>query len=211
MQAMEEFGPDAVRSYLAYVGGHFRGDIGMSAPCIFVSYSDGSQKDWSHTQLEKHSNQLKSLLGNSLLRIASARIRTRVSDAKALEHSPASAALLASAHAVAELAEESLSNLEVSEALDHLMELLRLANRTITVLMPWNIKCSPEHAFGCFVASAETLRVAGICLQPFIPDAAKNLLDALGVPEAERTWDFAKQPFAGRSPGYIPITAVKLF
>jgi methionyl-tRNA synthetase len=42
-----------------------------------------------------------------------------------------------------------------------------------------------------YLLSLEILRVAGICLQPFIPEAARNLLDALGVPEGERTMDFA--------------------
>lgn len=42
-----------------------------------------------------------------------------------------------------------------------------------------------------YLLSLEVLRVTGICLQPFIPEAARNLLDALGVPKAERNMDAA--------------------
>lgn len=35
----------------------------------------------------------------------------------------------------------------------------------------------------------ETLRVVGVCLQPFVPGVAGKLLDALGVDEGERGWD----------------------
>lgn len=35
----------------------------------------------------------------------------------------------------------------------------------------------------------ETLRVVGVCLQPFVPGVAGRLLDALGVGQGERGWD----------------------
>lgn len=50
---------------------------------------------------------------------------------------------------------------------------------------------SPEAAQVSYLLSLEVLRVTGICLQPFIPEAAHNLLDALGVPKLERSMDFA--------------------
>ena len=34
-----------------------------------------------------------------------------------------------------------------------------------------------------------TLRVAGICLRPFVPSTVENLLDALGLELSERTWE----------------------
>ena len=39
---------------------------------------------------------------------------------------------------------------------------------------------------------AEAIRIAGILLQPFMPDKARQLLDMAGVDEAQRTFDFAK-------------------
>lgn len=42
-----------------------------------------------------------------------------------------------------------------------------------------------------YATTLETLRVCSILLQPFIPDKAGELLDALGVPKDERTTAFA--------------------
>lgn len=40
--------------------------------------------------------------------------------------------------------------------------------------------------------AAESLRLSGILLQPFIPDKAGELLDILGVDESRRRFDDAK-------------------
>jgi methionyl-tRNA synthetase len=37
------------------------------------------------------------------------------------------------------------------------------------------------------------MRIAGICLQPFVPRAAGKLLDALYVPQGKRNWKDAKE------------------
>jgi hypothetical protein len=42
-----------------------------------------------------------------------------------------------------------------------------------------------------YLLSLEILRVTSVCLQPLILEAARNLLDALNVPEGERTIYFA--------------------
>ncbi|KAK4617345.1 putative methionine--tRNA ligase, mitochondrial [Fulvia fulva] len=43
----------------------------------------------------------------------------------------------------------------------------------------------------CIFFAAETLRLTGILLQPFMPTAAKKQLDMLGVAEARRSFDWA--------------------
>lgn len=45
----------------------------------------------------------------------------------------------------------------------------------------------PRTIYHC----AEAIRVAGILLQPYIPDKASELLDVLGVDVARRNYDFA--------------------
>nr|POE48393.1 putative methionine--trna ligase, mitochondrial [Quercus suber] len=47
--------------------------------------------------------------------------------------------------------------------------------------------------------SAETLRLSGIMLQPFMPAAAKRLLDMLGVAMDRRTWEWCSE---GRDDSY---------
>jgi methionyl-tRNA synthetase len=41
------------------------------------------------------------------------------------------------------------------------------------------------------------MRIAGICLQPFVPKAAGKLLDALYVPKDKRNWGDAKEEGGG--------------
>lgn len=54
----------------------------------------------------------------------------------------------------------------------------------------------------------ETLRITGICLQPFIPDVAEKLLDGLGVPAGERDWASAQSEVDWR--GRV-VKGVRLF
>lgn len=74
----------------------------------------------------------------------------------------------------------------------------------MTDVEPWTGK-DPAATTTAFVVSVEALRVAGICLQPFLPDVARRLLDALGVPENERSWDAANGGSVGE------VQSVKLF
>jgi methionyl-tRNA synthetase len=59
----------------------------------------------------------------------------------------------------------------------------------MTTIAPWSKE--PHVAQASFITSVETLRVCGICLQPFVPSVAGQLLDALGVPIDKRAWEFA--------------------
>ncbi len=44
----------------------------------------------------------------------------------------------------------------------------------------------------CIYLCAESLRVCGILLQPFMPDKAAQLLDMLGVDHGRRGFSFAR-------------------
>jgi len=55
---------------------------------------------------------------------------------------------------------------------------------------PW--ASDPIFTHASYLTSLETLRICGICLQPFIPSTAGRLLDALGVRSDERTWEFTR-------------------
>lgn len=51
----------------------------------------------------------------------------------------------------------------------------------------------------CIYLCSEALRLAGILLQPFMPDKARELLGMLGVDEDQRSFDFAR---LGADSGY---------
>lgn len=56
--------------------------------------------------------------------------------------------------------------------------------------------------------AGESLRIAGILLQPFMPDKAAQLLDLLGVENQNRTFDHAK-PLVDATYGTAFITTGK--
>lgn len=69
-------------------------------------------------------------------------------------------------------------------------------NAVLSQTEPWNLAKKNEPAateemqqiiFWC----AETLRVGGILLQPFMPEKAAGLLDRLGVDHSRRTYEYA--------------------
>jgi methionyl-tRNA synthetase len=64
-------------------------------------------------------------------------------------------------------------------------------NGALTHTAPWSTQNPPEAAQVSYLLSLEVLRVTGICLQPFISEAAHNLLNVLGVVKTERSMDFA--------------------
>ena len=49
-----------------------------------------------------------------------------------------------------------------------------------------------ELLYHIVYVAAESLRVAGILLQPFMPDKTTEMLDRLGVDTSRRTFQYAK-------------------
>ena len=57
---------------------------------------------------------------------------------------------------------------------------------------PW-AKDTPEAVTGkVYAVSLETLRICGILLQPFIPNKAGMLLNAMDIPRSERSLQHAQ-------------------
>lgn len=71
---------------------------------------------------------------------------------------------------------------------------------------PWNLAkeaatnpAAHDQLVGVIYNAAESLRITGILLQPFMPEKAKRLLDMLGVED-----DLSKRSFAASSYGVDP-------
>ncbi|KAJ4468206.1 tRNA synthetases class I (M)-domain-containing protein [Lentinula aciculospora] len=169
-QAIEEFGIDSIRYYLAKVGGRFQDDV-----------------DWSHAQVAKHDKELQAVLGNLLMRITSPAIISRMSPECSASHRETFAPLVEASKALSARVSGHMDKVNVADALEAIVDVLRLANKCLTDAAPW--KSSPGVARASYDSCLEALRVSGICLQPFIPRVAGELLDALNVPSAERSWN----------------------
>ena len=69
-------------------------------------------------------------------------------------------------------------------------------NAVLSQTEPWNLakKNEPqatELMQQIIFWAADTLRVGGILLQPFMPEKAAGLLDRLGVDHSRRTYEYA--------------------
>ncbi|TFK24696.1 methionine-tRNA synthetase [Coprinopsis marcescibilis] len=178
VHSLEKYGIDIVRFYLARVGGRFRDDV-----------------DWSFEQLEKHSKELQSYLGNYFLRNTSARLTANaelgyqeVGHQHATSH-PSNVELSRRVYELPTVVKTFMDNLEIAEAVGEMIEVLGLANKAITDIAPWSKTCSPVLVYETRRTALDTLRTAGICLRPFVPETSERLLDALALPQEERTWE----------------------
>ncbi|KIY43798.1 hypothetical protein FISHEDRAFT_77731 [Fistulina hepatica ATCC 64428] len=178
--AIQRYNVDVVRYYLLRVGGRFRDDV-----------------DWSEAQLQKHAKEFESALGNYYLRIMSPRIMERLphptpdislSDILDARDHYGLFSLIKAARTVPASVAANLENLQVSEALSCIVDVMFLANKVFSDIAPFQEDVPPVLAYKSLRTSLEVLRLIGIVLQPFTPGAAGRLLDALGVPVNERTY-----------------------
>lgn len=225
IQVMDDFGEDAVRFYLARVGGRWKDDI-----------------DWSEEQLHKYTAEIRNLLGNYFLRVTSKAIKDRVTEALAAAQDVSLQNLLSQwskvyfsngegrlvdmAPDVPYTVQEFLplldnlgnvvsgymKNLEVAESLHSIVQILQHANSLLTNLAPWSDAHPPATALWCYLSALETLRIAGILLQPFVPRTAEMLLETLGIPRSERSMYYARIGSGSVGGGNIlEVKGVKLF
>jgi len=134
--AMELWGVDPVRFYMARVGGRFKDDVGKTDllihPRIPVKYFYLFQ-DWSPEQLGKHADEIRSLLGNFFLRITSKTIQKRVASvpqltfSELLDLSPdvSNNDVPSSLRALKGRVEQCMEKFEVGEALDAIILVLK--------------------------------------------------------------------------------------
>ncbi|CAA7268515.1 unnamed protein product [Cyclocybe aegerita] len=152
LEVMDEWGVDVVRYYMMRVGGKWRDDA-----------------DWSTEQLEKHHNEIQSLLGNYFLRITSKALRAIVekaspdpkeclSAAAQGRHIPpietpkeehnwdTNTALLRDVFDLPSKFHACMNNFEAGKALEHIVEVLSQANLVLTTNAPWATPKSDDVA-----------------------------------------------------------------
>ncbi|KAI0835374.1 tRNA synthetases class I (M)-domain-containing protein [Hypoxylon sp. FL0890] len=84
--------------------------------------------------------------------------------------------------------------LNPSTALKKIMIVVYATNKFLTYTAPWDAAAVGDKAAvdWAIYYAAETLRIAGILLQPFIPEKAGQALDRLGVSQDKRTLQYAE-------------------
>jgi methionyl-tRNA synthetase len=84
-----------------------------------------------------------------------------------------------------------LTSFEIHRALAAVFDVLTLTNKRLSSLSPWLASASPSDVHSALFFGSESLRLAGILLQPFMPEKSMQMLDTLGVPADRRKWEDA--------------------
>ena len=97
--------------------------------------------------------------------------------------------ILAQADAMLAGVREQHSNYAISKAMDVIWKVVAETNRYFAGEAPWALKkADPAKMETVLYVTAEVLRMIGILVQPYVPQSATKLLDALAVPEIERSF-----------------------
>jgi methionyl-tRNA synthetase len=98
--------------------------------------------------------------------------------------------LLASADALVAAARELMKTQQLHQVLNQVWAVVAEANRYFAGEAPWALgKTDPQRQGTVLYVTAEVIRQVAILAQPFMPESAGRLLDLLGVPADERSFD----------------------
>jgi methionyl-tRNA synthetase len=111
--------------------------------------------------------------------------------------SEADADLLAAADALPDALRERLDRQVFHEALEDVWKVVRAANVYVDHQAPWALRrTDPARMAAVLRVLADTLRVIGTVLQPFMPESMERMLDQLGVPANARQLADLRTPLA---------------
>jgi len=149
--------------------------------------------------VEAHDSELAGKLGNLLQRVTTLALRHPSLALRPDSAAPSDAdrALEDAAHRAAHDVPKAIDDFALHQALASVLELLGAANRYADSQEPWTLSRraktarTPEAAADLLAQLAhvlwrlcEGLRVTAVLLAPFLPAAARRIVDRLGVPEA---------------------------
>ncbi|KAM0813493.1 putative tRNA synthetases class I (M)-domain-containing protein [Seiridium cardinale] len=197
---------------------------GVDTMRYFLIHSAAMESDSNYSNdfiVEKYKKGLQRTLGNFLNRVTRSK-KWNVREAVQQMHDQALRSLSGGTLEEAELSNlinDQLQYLEAlagsvaddfeacspKSALHKIMEFLSESNRFITSAAPWDLAGKGDdhklQLHQVVYLSAESIRIAGILLQPFIPEKAAEILDRLGVDPGHRTLEV--------EPGYNGIVQIQ--
>lgn len=95
--------------------------------------------------------------------------------------------LLNKAYSLIDCLRNFMNGHQYNVAIEEIINISRAANEYIDSQAPWKLKKeNPERMQTVLYSLAETIRVIGIILQPFVPEAAAKILDQLAVDKDKR-------------------------
>ena len=87
-----------------------------------------------------------------------------------------------------------MDDLRISDAVSSIWNIISKANKYIDLTMPWVLakKNEKERLDQVLYNLAETIRIIGVLLQPFMIEVPGKIFDQLGVKDTLQVWDSAK-------------------
>ncbi|RYP16214.1 hypothetical protein DL765_005272 [Monosporascus sp. GIB2] len=178
---------------------------GVDTVRYFLLYNGGVAKDAEYSNaflVERYKKGLQGGLGGLLSRVTRAKtwsVKTAVEAVRGgREHQvlpDLSQKQREKVDSLVGIADAHMKELDPGRALREIMELIFETNRYVQHAAPWERAREPGGAAAVnqiIYVAAESLRVAGILLQAFMPGKAAETLDRLGVDLARRTLAFAE-------------------
>lgn len=164
----EAFGVDAVRYFCLHE----------------MPYANDGTMTWD-LMIERVNSDLANILGNLVSRTLS--MSNKYFDGLVENDGPAEAVdedLKAVAEKTVENVEASMDSLHVADALDEIFVLLRRANKYVDETTPWILgreEAAKPRLKVVLYNLLETLRIAGVLLENFMPETGKTILDLLNT------------------------------
>ncbi|KAI9876199.1 MAG: methionyl-tRNA synthetase [Pleopsidium flavum] len=184
--ALDRFGADTMRYYLAYDGG-IRDDADYDNDFIIGRYKKG----------------LQGALGNLVSRVMRGKgwdVRRAVMKATSRPTPKIEEQHIEQRESIANLSDSTAILMDIPDAGEALRQIMRKINTTNAYMhhcQPWDLVTSNNskdiaELDRIIYLCAEALRVCGILLQPYMPDKMAELLDMLGVRSDARGFDNAR-------------------
>ena len=105
--------------------------------------------------------------------------------------------ILVSGYNLIEKYEVNIINFELNKALEKVWFFISQLNQYIDKMEPWStIKINKVKTAETLSILIESIRLIGIILQPFIPEAAKKILDILNIDNNSRSFKFYNMKYA---------------
>ncbi|KAF4610605.1 hypothetical protein D9613_006483 [Agrocybe pediades] len=202
LEAMDKFGVDVVRFYMMRVGGRWRGDVDWSSEQLQKHQKEISAQLGNYflrvtsPKILERANSASALICDQPDQVPVSLFDAMQEAQQAREESPddivmaedvetdgqsPNVELLTAVLALPAKVRSNMDQLEAGQALAEIMDVLKLANQSITILQPWAKSTDPIVAHTTRTLALETLRIVGACLVPFMPETSERLLTGLGL------------------------------
>jgi methionyl-tRNA synthetase len=160
---------------------------------LMAEVNFGNDGDFSHEKLVRKANtNLANELGNLCQRTLTMVFKNcnKAVPSKILPFTVEDEALLSKTRELRHLCGEAVASQAIHKYVAAMVSMVWDANKYIDDMEPWVLRKTDEERMATVLyVLMEVLRVTAILYQPLIPTSANQILDQLGIPENERTFN----------------------